>query len=126
MVIREAKCIACTWGVGVCSLKKRKEAKRFHSKSQEHPTHSLYLNVVEELEAARGLGGLLDGPTQLHRPSTPFGPVGAAHRVKGTSILRQAADQVQFRLRVRPAVRVKRVKRSKPAWLFGTPLVLIG
>lgn len=43
-----------------------------------------YLQIVEELEVAGGLRGLLDSLTEGHRTSPTLSPVSAAHSIEGS------------------------------------------
>lgn len=62
----------------------------------------LHLQVIEEFEVGGGLGGPLDSLAQGHSAAAPFGPVCAAHSVKGACSSGYAAHQLQLSLRVRP------------------------
>ena len=62
-----------------------------------------YLQIIEELELAGGLGGPLDSLPQGHSTGSTFGPVGAAHGVEGSGCFGHAADQIQLQLSVCPA-----------------------
>lgn len=79
----------------------------------ECPGHdeATYLQLIEELEVARFIRGLLDSLSQGCGPSAPCSPVAAAHGIKRSGFFGHSADQIQLSLGVGPAglVRTTRI-----------------